>query len=479
MSGPLVTLSVQGTTEGASQDGQVETAGLREARINRGWTQQEAADQLAKLAWLRWHERVGVNADMIAKWERGDKGPNSRYRELLCLAYGATPEALGIARPSKTTPSAQVVPAIDEQALVDVLGGAAAVLEQLGSAGGILQPRMFDAWKDDLMQRRAMLKLMGIMPAMAALPSVADAKRSRSGKPTPENVRDLEQLADRYQALYHSTAPAALMTPVTAHLSTLGDLLRQSPAPAERRRLLVNRTRVGTLAGRPSYFDLQDPMAARAYYNLALEAAREAGDHLQAAAALAHVAFIPAAEHGFTAALDYLHGARKHTMREPHGPVSSWLAAVESEMYTNAGNPTAALDAIDRARDALAAPGLVPTLPWFDYYDSTRLAGFAGYATLRAGRYDESRAELGAALVELPRSAVKQRAVFLTDLATVELHDGNLDQACQHASRAADQLHQAGYATGSDRLRDFRTAIEPWRVSTPVRVLDEQLATLD
>ena len=50
--------------------------------------------------------------------------------------------------------------------------------------------------------------------------------------------------------------------------------------------------------------------------------------------------------HGFSAALDYLHGAAQHVTREPHGPVLSWLAAVESEMYTNAGNATAALSAV-------------------------------------------------------------------------------------------------------------------------------------
>ncbi|MGH3925082.1 MAG: helix-turn-helix domain-containing protein, partial [Pseudonocardiaceae bacterium] len=284
--------------------------GLREARRERGWTQEETADQLARLAWTRHGERVGVNADMIAKWERGEKNPSPRYRELLCLLYGATPEYLGIARspgskasPSPKTPS----PAVTEQTLVDALGGAAAILDQLGAAGGILQPRMFDAWKDDVIQRRIVLKLMGILPAATVLPSVAEsARRSRSGKPTPENIRDMEYLADRYQALYHCTAPAALMTPVVAHLSTLSDLLRQDPARAERRRLLINRARVGTLAGRLSFFDLQDPMAARAYYSLALEAAREAEDRLQAAAVLAHVAFIPAAEYGFTAALDYL-----------------------------------------------------------------------------------------------------------------------------------------------------------------------------
>ncbi|MFN2497179.1 MAG: helix-turn-helix domain-containing protein [Pseudonocardiaceae bacterium] len=458
-------------------------SGLRDARRDQGWTQEEAADQLARLAWLRRRERVGVNADMIAKWERGEKNPSARYRELLCLLYGATPEYLGIARTmrGKVSPSPEAVSLpTTEQSLVDALGGAAALLDQLGPAGGILRARMFDKWKEDMMQRRAYLRLLGLMPAATALSSAAEsARRSRSGKPTPDTVRDMEELADQYQALYHSTAPAALLTPVAAHLATLGDLLREDPEPPERRRLLTNRARVATLAGRLSFFDLQDPMSARAYYSLALEAAREAGDHLQAVAALAHVAFIPAAEHGYTAAMDYLHGANQHLRTAPCGPVGSWLAAVESEMHTNAGNLTAALHALDRARDALAAPGLVPDLPWFDYYDATRLAGFAGYTTLCAGRHDEARTELGTALNALARSAVKQRAVFLADFATVELRDGNLDHACKLAATAADQLHQAGYATGTGRLREFRLALEPWKTAVPVRTLDEQLATLD
>ena len=454
---------------------------LREARKDRGWTQQEAADRLARVAWLRSKDRrvrVGVNANMIAKWESGLKRPSPQYRELLCLLYSATPEYLGIGRTTGRTSEPDGSPGLSERALVDSLGGAAAVLDQLGKAGGILQPRMFEAWKEDAMQRRTMLRLLGLLPATAALAPTATERNVRGSKPTPDNVRDMEYLADRYQALYHSTAPAALMTPVIAHLSTLGDLLRQGPGPVERRRLMANRARVSTLAGRLAFFDLQDPMAARAYHNLALEAAREAGDHLQAASALAHVAFVPAAEHGFTAALDYLHGAAQHVTREPHGPVASWLAAVESEMHTNAGNPTGALSAVDRAREVLAAPGLAAELPWFDYYDATRLAGFAGYATLRAGRHDEARAELSTALGKLPRSAVKQRAVFLADLATVELHDGNVDHACKIASDAADQLHQAGYATGAGRLRELRTALDPWQKTAPVRALDEQLATL-
>lgn len=454
---------------------------LRQCREDRGWTQQETADQLAKLAWFRFRERVGVNADMVAKWERGDKRPSRRYRELLCLLFNTTAEFLGVGPVGPARPTEHDKPAAPgmDDTLIAALGGAAAVLDQLGPAGGILQPRIFDAWKDDVMKRRDMLQLIGLTPAIAGLTPAADADRAgRSGAPTPGTLADLDHLAARYQALYHSTAPAALITPVVAHLRTLADLLRQTPGPADRRRLLANRARVATLAGRLAFFDFRDPMAARGYYNLALEAAREAGDHLQAAAALGHVAFIPAAEHGFTAALDYLGGATHHVAKHPHGPVSSWLAAIESEMHTNAGSHPAALAAIDRARDALDRPGLAADLPWFDYYDATRLAGFAGYTTLQAGRLDEARAALADALGSLPRTAVKQRAVFLADLATVELRAGDLDKACGIAGDAADQLRQAGYATGAGRLREFRAAVDPWKTATPVRTLDEQLAAL-
>jgi tetratricopeptide (TPR) repeat protein len=425
---------------------------------------------------LRDRRRVSVNADMVAKWERGAKTPSRRYRELLYLLFGVDTSQLGIGKfgPGAGSPATHGVPSEDGP-LAALFADVASLLNQLGAAGAILQPKMFEIWRDELMHRRAVLKLLGVVPAAGF--TAADERRQPS-RTTPEAVDDLDQLADRYQALYHSTAPAVLLTPVVAHLQTLRELLLQGVAPPLRRKLFANRPRVATLAGRISYFDLSDPMSARGYYNLALEAACEAGDHLQAAAALGHIAFIPAGDHSFHAALDYLRGAAGHVRRFPHSRVESWLSAVESEMQTNAGNPKSALAAVDRARELAAPPGLTPALAWFDYYDGTRLAGFAGYALLRAARFDEARMALSGAVASLPRTAVKQRAVFLTDLATVELHDGERDQACRIAGDAAEQLQRAGYATGSGRLRDFRRAVEPWSTSFPVRMLDEQLAAV-
>jgi hypothetical protein len=121
---------------------------------------------------------------------------------------------------------------------------------------------------------------------------------------------------------------------------------------------------------------------------------------------------------------------------------------------------------------------LIADLPWLDFYDSTRLAGFAGYALARDGQLEASKASLGDAVARLPRAAVKQKAVFLADIAAVELAGGELDRACASAGDAAESLRQVGYAHGVWRLREFRRLVEPWAESASVRELDEQMATL-
>ncbi len=451
------------------------TRPLKALREERGWTQQEVADHVSRMAWLRRHERVGVNADMVAKWERGDKRPSPRYRELLGLVFETDARTLGLGGPAPATTS--VPDDIDGNSLIEMLGGAASLLDQLGVAGAILQPRMFDVWKDELMQRRAVLKLLGLASAAGVVPA-AGWELTRSEKATPDQMDSLDHLTDRYQALYHSTAPAVLMTPVVAHLETVADFLRAGASGPLLRRLFANQARAANLAGRLAFCDLNDSLAARGYYNLALESAREAGDHLQAAAALAHVSFIPAADREFSTALDYLRAAGQQAAKHPDGRVESWLAAAEAEFRANAGTHADALKAIDRAREKLAKPGLIADLPWLDFYDSTRLSGFAGYAMMRDGQLEASRASLADAAGRLPRTAVKQKAVFLADIATVELAGGELDRACASAGEAAEVLRQVGYAHGASRLREFRRSVQPWADSGAVRALDEQLAVL-
>src|SRR2546427_12459149 len=69
---------------------------LRAQRARLGLTQQEVAEALAVLAWEHDHEQLGVDADMVSKWERGAKRPRRLYRRLLCMLYNSTEEDLGL-----------------------------------------------------------------------------------------------------------------------------------------------------------------------------------------------------------------------------------------------------------------------------------------------------------------------------------------------------------------------------------------------
>lgn len=285
----------------------------------------------------------------------------------------------------------------------------------------------------------------------------------------------LEDLAGRYRSLYHSADPEQLLPAVRAHLRTVKDFLRNMPQTVRRRRLLRNESEVALLAGRLSFFDLRNSEGARHYLHLAVEAAREAHDHNLAALALGHLAFLPAAEARFEASSHYVFGAAMEA-EHSHPQVQAWLAAVESETWTIAGDQARAMSAVDRAEHTLQANELTgPPPAYFDYFDAARLAGFQGSALSRFGNYPGAATALTDAADGLAPHAVKQRAVYLTDLAIVRLHQNELEEGCRLASDAADALSAAGYATATDRLRGFRALVEPWKNHPGVRMLDEQL----
>jgi transcriptional regulator with XRE-family HTH domain len=72
---------------------------LQAHRLRRRMTQEDVAEELQRLAWEVYRQRVAVNANMVAKWEQGKKRPRPFYRELFRLLYNATDEQLGFRNP--------------------------------------------------------------------------------------------------------------------------------------------------------------------------------------------------------------------------------------------------------------------------------------------------------------------------------------------------------------------------------------------
>lgn len=433
---------------------------LREYRVQLGWTQQVLADRLAHLAWMEHRDHVAVNADMVAKWERGAKGVSPRYRELLCRLFGVTADQLGL-KSSPALVAARDVPTGDDESLVGLVDQAAQLLDQLGAAGSALAPHMLHAWKDAATTRRTMFGLLD----PAATDPVGRARKATA------TVTDLEHLADRYHALYETADPPALMTPVAAHLRMTAEALGRDPEPGERRRLLRNQARVAILAGRLAAEDLGEPMSGRSYYGLACDSAREAGDDQLTAAAYRRIAVLAAAEGMSSSALEHLALAAGRAHLSP--AIAVWLAAMQAGVHADRGEMAAAREALDRAHAALPAGGTSPGSS-NDRVAAT-VAAATGHVLLRRGEYSGAREALTAALEQLPLAARRDRVLVVVELATVELRSGDLAVACSWATQAVTVLQQGVYALGAARLREFRVAAQRALTGRALRALDEQL----
>ncbi|MGO4649589.1 hypothetical protein AB4305_32345 [Nocardia sp. 2YAB30] len=235
------------------------------------------------------------------------------------------------------------------------------------------------------------------------------------------------------------------------------------------------------LAGRLEFFDLQQPDMAKPSFTLALQAAGEAEDELLGAATLAHMAFAPAFSgdpERAEDARDKLHGARAFARR---GSVSAemlaWLDAVEAEVETRFGNTCRALELIAHAEEMYEqhdAEGN-PSPPWLDWFSPTRLAGFKGNTLLAAGKGAAARETLERALAELPIEEIKQRAVYLADLASAAVLERDPEQACAYLEQALGQLGEQWYATAMDRVKDVRQTLREWDSLPQMRALDDHL----
>ncbi|MDQ3906619.1 MAG: helix-turn-helix domain-containing protein [Actinomycetota bacterium] len=432
---------------------------LRELRTEAGWTQQQLADKLNYFAWTQGQGRAAVNADMVAKWERGAKGISPRYKALLCQLFGVIPQQLGL----KPVPSAApTLPLRDAESLVSKLDDAANLLDQLGAAGTALAPQMLSACKDTVTSRRTMLGLLD--------PAATDpAGHAHAATAT---ITDLEQLAERYPALQATANPSALLNTVAAHVRMATVALGQEHTAGQRRRLLRNLATVATLAGRLAYDDLGDALSGRAYYCVAADSAREANDDQAAVCVLGYAAQLAHSEGMTGAARDHLAAALAHAERAP--AVAPWLASIQATIHADSGEHACAVEALHRADPVAhqtdAQPNSLPE------YDAGHLAAAIGHIHLQASYYTAARDALTVALGQLPSTACRARILVLVDLATAELQASNIPDACRHATAAAELLERTPYATGTARLRVFRSVAARPIGSRAVRILDEHLA---
>ncbi|MGH8884342.1 MAG: helix-turn-helix domain-containing protein [Egibacteraceae bacterium] len=394
---------------------------LARLRLERGWSQQEFADEVAaKCGWHPSGKWCGVSDRAVRYWEFGHM-PTPRHVRALAAALGCSADT--------------VMTAIeDDMRRRQLLVGAAAAGTQLGLGG---------------------------------------VRRGEDGQDLHAEYLDLA-------AAYPTASPDELFDRARVLLNRFSRALRGSMrSSGTRRQAQVDASGTASLAALVATFAGR-PGEAAAYHALALSLADESGIRVARGCALAcahhlHDSIVGDADP--TAALDLLDAAAP--LLGSGGLKAKWAAkrqAQERALLKREHAAFTALDRADRMSEDDDGEGLVSRAGLFA--DWGRAPGLSAARILAPlGRTDEALGELSPALVG-PYRNVRRPAMLNADVALVHvLAAVDPEPAAAAAIRSLDLSQASGYRVGVDRLRAIRDRMpDPWADTDCVRELDARLA---
>lgn len=480
---------------------------LRRQRQQRGWSLQRVADEIRRLCELE-GRHVGITAHMVGTWERGNKRPSPLYREKLCTLYREPAERLGLLETAPEPVGLRHLHALQDSqsapvdsALLDdllrpeppntpVTSGTHAPAEHAPADGMASQPgpaaaQQLDPRGGDMRRRTFLQTVASATGAALAAPSLVmlgdepwarlSTALARPRAVDAATVRDLEVIGASYAQLTTQIAPERLLGPVLAHLRTVTDLLQGGRQPDHLRKRLCTVAGDAAQLGGWLLFDGRDASSARTYFEVSLDAARQAGNRELSAYVLGSMSFLPNALDRPRDALRLLEQAERVAGRDSSARVRSWLSAVAAETHAILGDARATRSALDRADDAMVVAESQDSPTWIRYFDRSFLDGFHGVCHVMLQRPKAAQAALEQAIGRLAPAESKHRPVLLVDLGSAFVQQREPAVACELAVEACDLIM---CATTEQRIRSLRAQLEPWRRTEPVRRLDERIHAL-
>lgn len=462
-----------------SADGQTDVVTLRELRRRRYWTQADLA-----LAFEERSRQVGralsLSVRQVRRWEGADPPlPLPAYQEVLESLFGLPIERMGFPAPWPGAPrrelgeEARPTPggASDARSYRDDRERAEPVKRRQFVAGAVALGSAASAWPETAARSAAAARASAPAGAAGTERAAVLSAAARRAALDPQAVAGYAAITAQHRALYWTVPAETMIDPVRAHTELGTELLRATGSSMLRARLAGPVAETALLAARLSFFDVQRPECASAFFDTARQAAKESGDPALLSAVLAHAAFPPAFAGIAGQARALMRQALELGLRGSSPEQRSWLYAVQSEVEARLGDGRAATEAIARAEAELGRGG--PARPaWLDFYDASRLTGFSGFCQLAAGRPSRAAEALEHNLRGLTSGAGKQRSITLADLAGARARQGEYEESARLLEAAVDQLGRHWYATGLDRVDSVRRRLEqggaPNRVLAPV-----------
>jgi hypothetical protein len=401
---------------------------------------EEVADALVALAWERFAVRVGVNAGMVGKWERGEKRPSRLYRRIFVLLYGVPADQLGF-RPA----------APSDQAAEDVL-------MELGASEGASRVLLPDS----------------AAPGGARPPRPAISTPQRVDR---EAVGRLGTILTEYAKIDNLLGPAHLRALTSLHLRFIGELLTVASGEG-RAELLTVGARYAEFAGW-LYQDAGDPQAAAYWSDRAMGWAQAAGNDLMVCYVLMRKSNQASSQGDAPRTLGLARAALRGQDRL--SPRARALALrQEARGHALSGDPTGCARALDAARDEAAAPE--------DQGEEDRI--LTGYCTpafiemeaadcaMLLGQPHQAVVTFQHGLAILPAEYQRDRAVNLARLAVAYATSQEPELACAVAQEAAAIVASTWSARAVAELRRLPTLLAGWPDSAAAAELEATLAAL-
>jgi transcriptional regulator with XRE-family HTH domain len=414
---------------------------LRYQRRLRGWTLDEVAERLHRLAMAG--PELGVDAHMVGRWERGVRRPAPRYVALLCQLFELPADELGL-------------------------------VEEAAEA--------IETDKEDDVRRRLFLQYLSVVTGATMLDwdRLAATLRGQLGPADRVLMDDLEVITRSYARQVETVAPGSLLPALRSHLAVLSGSLHGGQPDAVRRRLLSLTGETALLTGRLSWL-LENRGEARRCWTLAADLGREAGDETLVASTLGmqrvfHSTIPNRGQYGSTdRALAVLDAAESRLSRASSPYVRMMVLLSRAEDHAALGDADSSQRDLEAAETALAgAPG--PDDGLYVLWDAARIAGYRGSCALALDRPEEASTVLESALSATSETLIGQRCAVVTDLAAAYALQREVEHSAALLMQSVDSAERAGLGELLQRVHGARLHLAPWADAPAVRQLDERLA---
>jgi tetratricopeptide (TPR) repeat protein len=399
--------------------------------------------------------RVGVNADMVGKWERGEKRPSKTYRGLLSLLYQTTEDQLGLRGTMRAAVAGSpILASVNRRDFLrhsTIAGAVILAVPEWLSRSAVTNDSDRLAWA---LQR----------------PSRADLA----------TVKDMETITAAHRRSYRQLSVHALLPQAHSQFQAITELLERPQAVALRQRLIATAGQTAMLAGVLRFMDLYDFDVGRGHLELAMTAAQEAEARELGAFILGCMSFHARYNGQHQEAVALIDQARDAAAKVASPLTQGWLAAVASEVLAVTGDADGSLRALDQASHALDRADQDDDAAWVGVgtFNHAKLEAYHGVCYLALGRPADAVPALTRALDTLDPALRKHRCTALADLATGLIQLREVEEGCERASQSLSLAAELRHAVSIDRIRTLERQLPPSHRSPAVRQLREQLAAV-